>query len=244
MKYLVNRVTKEHLIAGDDWADGPKYKVVEADAEGWIKWEGRECPLPNDARCEVRFLRGETSIERSALALYWQADGDYSDITHYRPILDKQEALEQPECTWPCEKADCIKPPESITKESSMTDILSRLDAAYEAASQIPDILAELRERLSKHGYDLVVRDPFANGAYSEQDVSDWRSWRKGDLIECILETKSFTVGRTYEVKSVETADYEGGLPVLLFCDSGNAYWPSNIETHFRFHSRSSSKND
>ena len=41
MKYLVNRETKEHRVfAGKVQVSSLKdWRIVEADADGWIKWE-------------------------------------------------------------------------------------------------------------------------------------------------------------------------------------------------------------
>lgn len=55
MKYFVSKITKEHIPVsralpwvreGDDW------RVVEADADGWIEWSGGECPLPDGTTYE------------------------------------------------------------------------------------------------------------------------------------------------------------------------------------------------
>lgn len=42
-----------------------------------------------------------------------------------------------------------------------MSDLLNTLKRAHEAAQQIPDLEAELREVLGSMGYDLVTRSPF-----------------------------------------------------------------------------------
>jgi hypothetical protein len=97
MKYLVNRETKEHIeydsrcsFRGDQW------RIVEADAEGWIKWEGGECPLPDGLHHEIRFGSAAKGVKLPSDArLSWEHNYGDIPITHYRPILDKPESHEQ-----------------------------------------------------------------------------------------------------------------------------------------------------
>lgn len=155
MKYLVNRKTKEHTVATREdmmmvkefGLNSDVFALVEADSEGWIAHTGKECPLPDDVRCEVMFLSGEMSRERKPLSLYWGKDGYDCDITHYKPIPEQAEKVQEPDYD-----------PRSVS-----FNLLDRLKAAHKAAQTIPDLEAELREVLGSMGYDLVVRNPFVD---------------------------------------------------------------------------------
>jgi hypothetical protein len=149
MKYLVNKETKEHKVTTDIFRSPnqiPDWLLVEADSDGWIKHEGDKCPLPDDARCEVKFADGFTGRTLNAGYYGWSGLPNYTKISHYRPILAEPEKVQEPE---------------PVVKDSLTTDILDRLKAAHEHAQQIPDLEAELREVLGSMGYDLVTRSPF-----------------------------------------------------------------------------------
>ena len=93
MKYLVNNKTKEHVKKGlaPLWLDeDPDWRTVEADSEGWIPWDGGECPLPDGARCEVKTSGGWLHfLERSE---NYQTDwAGY--IIAYRPNFSEPETV-------------------------------------------------------------------------------------------------------------------------------------------------------
>lgn len=97
MYYAINRYTKEHrVISGsaqamafgvrDDW------RVVEADADGWIKHDGSdECPLPSSSWCEVYRNPGKARFSEA-----WRFN--WRDIEMYRPIInDKEQDMSEQE---------------------------------------------------------------------------------------------------------------------------------------------------
>jgi hypothetical protein len=122
------------------------WKMIEADSEGWIKHEGKECPLPDDCLCEV-WVKGAKrpfALENPQ-KLYW------SELFSYRPILTEQ--------------AEPVQEPEPIPEPS----LFEKLAAAHKHAQTIPDLEAELRELLGSMGYDLVSRNPFIQQRHGAQ---------------------------------------------------------------------------
>src|SRR5690606_10583356 len=101
-----------------------EWQVVEADAEGWIKWDGGECPLPDDAPLEYTIRDGDEFNTTRAGNLRWEYGYGFpeADIIAYRPILDKPTVED------------------SLT--SDVDGLLSGLTAAHEAAQKIPDLEA------------------------------------------------------------------------------------------------------
>lgn len=143
MRYIIDRKTNEHERYDCQNYDATKYRIVETDSEGWIKHEGRECPLPEDVRCEVKFADGGAGGNLKAGRYGWTGEPEYANISHYRPII--AEKVQEPDYD-----------PRSVS-----FNLLDRLKAAHEHAQQIPDLEAELREVLEGMGYGLVRRSPF-----------------------------------------------------------------------------------
>ena len=188
MRYIIDRKTNEHERYDGQNYDATKYRIVEADPEGWIKHEGSECPLPDDARCEVLFNSGVKKII-AAKHYYW------TDIVSYRPILtEKVQEPEPAETSYVFDVKFDGMPLEPTRKPKHFT-LLDRLKAAHKAAQQIPDLEAELREVLGSMGYDLVARSPFVEQNpdtkthinLCQEDMSDWRNWREGDEVTVFI---------------------------------------------------------
>ena len=213
MKYLVNKLTKTHRVYEPRHVlfDETIWTLVQSDEEGWIKHEGNECPLPEDAYCDIETRAGK-AFGLKAGQIYWS-----DSITRYTPIL-----TEQAEPT-PAPQYD----PRSVS-----FNLLKRLQAAHEAAQTIPDLEAELREVLEGIGYDLVARSPFVEPeAAVEPDMTDWRNWRDNDLIRCVAKAEDLTEGKMYRCLINKRGAYiidNLGLP-LSICSHHHL---------FRFHSR------
>lgn len=219
MKYLVNRETKKHRL----FTYGAKIKfgvdfpecawdVVKADSEGWIPWDGGECPLPDGAGHEVKFLDGDIEEDESPETWQWGNDGSSGDIIAYRPILSEQS--------------------EPDAKQSLTVDLLTRLRVAQEASKDFDAALEELSEQLCELGYQLVPITPEVALEVPSEDMSDWRNWREGDKIQCISSKgweDTFVSGAVYTI----TSRWAGGIdldsrPVAL----------SGFADDFKFHSR------
>lgn len=143
MKYLVNRETKEHKILTDNmvWAHGD-LRMVEADDEGWIKWDGGECPMPPGSECEFVCENGR-SVKTGVDYLEWRKGIEgFSNVTFYRPILpaESKPSLEE---TW-----DRIE-------KAAKVDVFTRLSAAVAAADSIPALIAEINGMLPE-GYEVT----------------------------------------------------------------------------------------
>jgi hypothetical protein len=229
MKYLVNRETKEHRIY--EYADGNKHYLpaeerpnnddwmfVEADAEGWITNHYDTSPLSDESNCQIRNVDGTTSGIGRASDFYWR------QVTSYRPILDN-----------PVVKESLTAPAPDYDPRSVSFNLLKRLEAAHEAAQSIPELEAELRKVLGSMGYDLVARSPFVDATDTDvatmPDMSDWRNWQEGDLLECVSSSENLSKGGLYIIKS-------DGHGFYILDDEGDDCSVSIIEERFRFHSR------
>lgn len=83
MFYAINKQTKEHHLAGNNpHYLSAEYELVEADTDGWIPFPGGECPLPLDARCDVKVSgSGIPTMNVTVREHPWWG------VTHYRPIF-------------------------------------------------------------------------------------------------------------------------------------------------------------
>ena len=88
MIYARNKHTGEHRL--DDGMKTDDEEWVIADEDGWITWEGRECPLPGDVECdaETEMMRYQGVLAKT---LQW------AKVKRYRPILDADIKKEAPE---------------------------------------------------------------------------------------------------------------------------------------------------
>jgi hypothetical protein len=157
MKYLVNRKTKEHKLTTNTMSWGDKdWTLVQADPEGWIKHDGTECPLPDGARCDIRFNSGALVNTKTAYGWVWK------NATHYRPILDdKVQERDAKEWSRRCEEAVKKALYPDYDPRSVSFNIIDRLKSAHEAASEIPDLVAELRQALEPLGLGVMYLSQF-----------------------------------------------------------------------------------
>lgn len=116
--------------------------------------------------------------------------------------------------------------------------VFDRLRNAVEAAKSIPTLLAEIDAMLPE-GYCVAMRQyDTAGGSAPAEDMTDWRNWKEGDLLECIRPTEFRVKGKLY----LFGRDCDGDYGILD--DEGDVldrYKPGgecfNGE-YFRFHSR------
>ncbi|HET6890493.1 MAG TPA: hypothetical protein VFH31_05275 [Pyrinomonadaceae bacterium] len=62
--------------------------VPQPNAEGWIEWSGGDCPVPDEARVEVRLRIGEIIGDIASEFMWGHEDDDFSDgdILAYRVV--------------------------------------------------------------------------------------------------------------------------------------------------------------
>lgn len=73
------------LEANKEAVDAPKPDEL---GDGWIQWNGGECPVPARTRVDIRFRRGGNESNRIAEALEWEHGklGWWWDIVAYRIV--------------------------------------------------------------------------------------------------------------------------------------------------------------
>ena len=63
-------------------------RVVQCDAEGWIKWPGGACPVPEGVRVDVRCVAGHVLFGKMGGHLRWNHSGAFGDIIAYRIVIN------------------------------------------------------------------------------------------------------------------------------------------------------------
>ena len=146
MKYLVNRETKEHYKQpGMMVPYGPVYDEVEADDEGWIKWDGGECPLPDGTSYEsLCYRKNDVRCLNEAPRGCWEYIQALRDgcIKAYRPIL-------------PAENKPTLEDTWYAINEEAKVDVFTRLASAVAASDSIPALIAEINAMLPE-GYEVT----------------------------------------------------------------------------------------
>src|SRR5690554_494188 len=102
MIYAINKRTKEHRVyrIGCDVSMDPGWRLVEADADGWISWDGRSVsPVPTDSEFEVWLRSGVNGSGLLGKWVHGRTDMHF-DIIAYRPILDADEPAEPEAVEW------------------------------------------------------------------------------------------------------------------------------------------------
>lgn len=230
MKYLVNRETKEHIRYNDDKMPPVGiWKIVEADADGWIPFDGRERPLPEHVLCEIVTDNDSARAVKEALrADRWAwnlTSGDPARIIAYRPVLAEKEEAQPKSMLGPdFDFTSTGKMPYSAHSPS----VFDRLKSAIAASESIPAIIAEI-DALLPAGYCVTKRE----AEQPPEGMTDWRNWREGDLVEAIETYKDYYIqGDTYKIRRIF-----GGTIYTEFDAKGSPHngWAPRF---FRFHSR------
>ena len=218
MKYIINKRTKEHRVCTDEYfEDADVWDIVEADEDGWIPWSGGECPLPEFDECEVEKIKSSRGTLGRRVSMMWAWDlpsGHMGRILAYRPILADTSRRHG--------RTIAFIPP-------TERNVFDRLHEATAASQSIPAIIKEIDELLAPAGYCVARRE-----AEPAEDMTDWRNWVDGDLLECVwAKSGHLTEGACYTM-----TDREYGFVFILKDDTGE----TGLFKHdrFRFHSRPS----
>lgn len=211
--------------------------MTKANKDGWIRHRGGKCPVEAGVLVEVKTRDGKVYSETSD-DVQWHHFKHYRDVMRYRihkPAehlsgFNPKEALES------AENAGAI-----ITV--SMRDLhpgnpliwrdrIHEIDRTIEA---LEEERVSLIQRLESEGLQLLQAK--ACCAVPVEDMSDWRNWKAGDLLECLTSEYEgvYEKGKVYEVKAVHSQYAQ----VLDDCAVGSCCSINdNHRTKFKFHSR------
>lgn len=205
---LLNNWHQTILSREEYFSAYPADPVVDAD--GWIEWEGGECPVRDDCivsykmRSGEAFKRGEPASE-----VRWHHNGIATDIIAYR--LHKPESNMKNKHMHQVDDIDVVELKPAIEQLASdyrnAKDYADRKQKEADAAKSDAEAkLALLVEAGKAHG--LVV-SPITEKQQSELVIADWRDLRVGDEVEAMCDA-GLLIGSIVEM---EPKDYCGERP-------------------------------
>lgn len=189
------------------------------DSDGWIEWDGGECPVGVDVAVCVKFRNGVCNTTgTSASDLYWKHDKCISDIIAYR--LHKPEQV-KPEL---CESVmrSIPEPNDKPTIEQLAADYRSAKDYSQRKQQEADDAKADAEARLAELVAAGKAIGLVLNVACAEPElvITDWRDLMIGDVIEYVDGDIKDKIGMSGPI--VEFApDATDGMHVRLKCDNG-----------------------
>lgn len=217
----------------------------KADADGWIEWNGGECPVEKGLMVDIRVRDGREERNLAANTLtkgrtpdascaFWKNDGMAGDIIAYR--LHKPEV--KPEF---CESVmrSIPEPSPKPTIEQLAQDYRNKLDFAKRKQQEADDARASSDAALGELERAGEALGLLIGIAKSDQEpelvITDWRDLLVNDVI-FVDEYDGHESGE-YVVAGLEDSDYDGDYAVMTTGIDGIKRW---IDTtmEWRFISR------
>ena len=193
------------------------------DADGWIEWNGGECPVGDDSIVDVMFCNGRVGIGLSPLPAGgagmegWRLINGRFDIIAYR--LHKPEQSLGELCGEAKEENKHGHIDAKPTIEQLATDYRNAKDYAerkqQEADAAKADVEAKLAELVAAgKALGLVLS---VAGVEPELVIHDWRDLQVGDIIECIGSwEREDTDGHRFAVTAIDPRKAQVGKPIRI----------------------------
>lgn len=176
---------------------------MSKNSEGWIRHRGGKCPVEDGAKVDYRMRNNRKGCGERAELLDWGRDeecpaSDIMDCRLHKPV-EQVEACSKPELQINMQDGyGEIYNAQAIEHGPlQWRDRIAEIDATTQA---LTTERAELVQKLACEGFALIGRvvEPV-------EDMSDWRNWKVGDLVEYTGENDStfYIAGVQYTVESI-----------------------------------------
>lgn len=204
---------------------------MSKNAEGWIRHRGGKCPVEVgtliDIRCRDGLVRKGVPCGKDftrTASMFWSHEGDGAEVMAYRlhKPAEQVEACSKPELKISLSEGYGEIYSAQAVEQGPLQwrDRITEIDATTHA---LTNERAELVQKLASEGFALIGRvvDPV-------EDMSDWRNWKVGDLIECTGKSGGYSPGSIYTVKSI---NHDRGVVHTVTDDSGSITngWGGNM---------------
>jgi len=186
----------------------------------WKRHRGGVQPIEDGVSIEVRHRDGEIVATEAGSkgAIRWKHTGQPGDIMSYRVISQPQaEEIEVKDTTIGTlsykVEIDTSAANQAIDELSAKWDQIetpfkwrdevTELNAYIEKFTRERDALIEL---LASEGFALIPPVVSVISEFDGADMSDWRNWKAGDIVECVTGEYSgvYTKGSQYKVEWVK----------------------------------------
>lgn len=208
---------------------------MSKNAEGWIRHRGGKCPVDGGAFIDVRYRGGHIDSNINMEQFRWNHDGGSVDILAYRlhkPAEQVEPFIEAVHAFNALAKVPQLDGP------IGWRDRITEIDSTTQA---LTTERAELVQKLASEGFALIwrINDLLTDAAQKHEDMSDWRNWKAGDLVECATGEYQdvYTQGCNYAVKEVKAS------AAMVYDDCGHGSACDLSDSHmdkFKWHSRPS----
>jgi len=249
------------ISIAEDWAEAEVTRAQwQAERERqkggeWKRHRGGKCPVADEVQVEVKFRDGDVVQSHASDFFSWKR-GEHNaslDILQYRIISEPQAEEVEMVSAKTIEAMDATDRGEGRIFNSAQ-DLYAALDITYKAKTdQIDgpikwrDTVNELdayiekftRERdalidlLASEGFALIPPVVSVMSEFDGADMSDWRNWRDGDIVEVVFENDAdLPIGKQCVVATIEKPDYIYGMPVSVYdedANDGSFFWPEDI---------------
>ena len=191
--------------------------------DGWVEWNGGECPVCGDEDVDVVLVDGSTE-HGIADEFDWHRDSGHLSVVSYR--LHKPEV--KPEFRESVMRS--IPDPESKpTIEQLAQDYRNKLDFANSKQQEADEAKAAADAALSeleRAGEEIgLLLSPIQEGKKPEINIIDWRDLMVGDEIICSEDGNwnCDLAGNVCVVREIESQEYTGSMPILAeYCDASD----------------------
>lgn len=250
-EYLGIFVTKCDSI-GEDKVTRAQWRAERDRQRGgeWKRHRGGKQPVADDVIVEYKTRSGYTDTWL-AKSLSWSHEGSEGDLMKYRVISQPQaeevgvnipagaklefagsvDGVDIKDLDWTV--IGTTSSDFSVGQWHQIDGPLKWRDTIIHCQAIIEDCEREIAKNenlLALEGFALITAmTPVAGMA--DVDMSDWRNWKVGDIVEVILPNDSgLMVGKQYTIKKVEDPEYVFGMPVNVIDEAGSDYWPEDEE--------------
>lgn len=188
----------------------------------WKRHRGGKMPVADEVRVEVKLRDGDIQEAEASAFLWYHSDCDVcANIMQYRVISQPQaEEVEVKDTTTGTlsykVEIDTSAATQAIDELAAKWDqvdgpLLWR-DQIVELEAHAEDIqreIASLHARLTNEGFQLIRQYPSLSTDVPAVDMSDWRNWKAGDVVESREKEEDIHIGEYYVL--TEDVDAEDG---------------------------------
>ena len=224
--FSVNKINNHHQAALSRKEYFHLYPAPDAD--GWIEWNGGECPVDGNEIIDIRYPESREEFGAKAKFRRWNHARNKGDIIAYR--LHKPEKSLEELCGEVKEENKHEHVEAKPTIEQLAADYHNAKDYADRKQQEADAAKADAEAKLAKlvaAGKALgLVLSVVGVGPEPELVITDWRDLRVGDEVECVSYEGEHRFGSVEDIDKFSTSQQ-----VYVRHANGSTSWP----THWRF---------